>query len=73
MPHLRIKNKALVWGLAGISALLYFYLAYFVVRQDFFLVLSLYAALFLAFALILKSELMSFKMLSWIALLLRLV
>lgn len=73
MPHLRIKNKALVWGLAGISALLYFYLAYFVVRQDFFLVLSLYAALFLAFALILKSELMSFKMLSWMALVLRLV
>lgn len=73
MPYLRTKNKALVWGLAGLSAILYFYLAYFVVRQDFYQVLSLYSALFLAFAMIIRSEVLSFKELSLIALILRLL
>ena len=73
MPYLSIKNKSLNWGLAALSALLYFYLAYFVVRQDFYQVLGLYTVLFLAFAMMLRSEVFSFKSLSIIALILRLV
>lgn len=73
MPHLVLKNKGLLWGLGALSALLYFYLAYFVVRQDYFQVLALYSALFLAFAFVVKSEFLSFKNLSVLALLLRFV
>lgn len=73
MPNLSTRNKGLNWGLAGLSALLYIYLAYFVVRQDFYQVLTLYSALFLAFAMMMKSKALSFNNLSFIALILRLI
>ncbi|MDY7395131.1 mannosyltransferase [Aureibaculum sp. 2210JD6-5] len=71
---LKIKSpQALVFLSFVLSALFYFYFAYFLVRTDIVLLIILYAALFLFFYKLVKISRLSFRTLTIMAILLRLV
>lgn len=68
-----LANKTFNYLLVFVSALLYFYFAYFLDRSDFYLLFGLYTLLFLIFVNLIQKSNFSFTQLSWISIGLRLI